>query len=149
MTISSISRSDLSHLCKLEALAFGEQGYPGFFFRQVLDCWPEKLLVAKLQGKVAGYILWAASEEGSAWILSLAVDPKAQGKGIGRKLVDAVLSATRDFKQVLLTVAPDNHQAVALYRSAGFTLHGRESDYFRSEGEQVVRDVYCYYKPKC
>jgi len=54
-------------------------------------------------------------------ILSIAVDPCIQGKGIGRLLMDASEFEARrqGYQQMHLTVHPSNTQAVAFYEGCG------------------------------
>jgi len=50
-------------------------------------------------------------------VLAIAVDPRAQGKGYGKLLMDRLESSARDrgFSRMHLTVAFDNAQAIAFY----------------------------------
>lgn len=67
------------------------------------------------------------NEPGAAELASIAVLPTAQGKGYGRMLIDAFLSATRRHgaNRVYLTTDADNNEAVnRLYARAGFQLAG-------------------------
>ncbi len=74
---------------------------------------------------------------GHAQVLSVAVDPSAQGRGIGRQLVQAGLEILRQqgVQIVKLEVRPDNGPAKHLYSSLGFQEVGRSRD---SQGEWVV-----------
>ncbi len=55
-------------------------------------------------------------------IHDIAVRPDARGKGIGRKLLEAVEADARALGccKVTLEVRSDNHRAMGLYRSVGF-----------------------------
>lgn len=57
-------------------------------------------------------------------ILSIAVDPEIQGKGIGRKLVAATEVVCKDwhYSRIHLTVHERNVQAVEFYRRLGFSV---------------------------
>jgi ribosomal protein S18 acetylase RimI-like enzyme len=56
-------------------------------------------------------------------LLSIAVDPDAQGSGIGGRLVDAFLEETgrRNIASAQVVVGKENTRAVSLYSRAGFT----------------------------
>jgi ribosomal-protein-alanine N-acetyltransferase len=75
-----------------------------------------------------------------AEILTLAVDPAAQRRGLGVILVDvaAALVAGRGAETLFLEVAEDNTAARALYDKAGFTEVGRRKGYYaRHDGPAV------------
>lgn len=65
-------------------------------------------------------------------LYSLAVDPAARGRGVGRLLMEAVLAAagSRRAAEVGLEVRTDNEGAIALYRSMGFTEAGVVEGYY-------------------
>ena len=134
--ISVATQADLPDIAQLEQQVFGNHGYPGFFFRQALDCWPEGLLVARSPLQLLGYTLWVLGEQEhrDAWLLSLAVASTARGQGVARQLLNSVLEKTAECRRLLLTVDPKNQAALKLYQSAGFVQLTREEDYF-SPGE--------------
>ncbi len=74
---------------------------------------------------------------GHAQVLSVAVDPSAQGRGIGRQLVQAGLELLRrqGVRTVKLEVRPDNEPARRLYSSLGFRETGKSRD---SQGQWTV-----------
>lgn len=80
----------------------------------------------------------------SADILSAAVSPRHQGKGLGTALFQHVfqwlrpLSSSVDFARVLLTVAHTNHRAMRFFRRMGFSLDGEELGTY-SGGQRALR----------
>ncbi|PJE29031.1 ribosomal-protein-alanine N-acetyltransferase [Pseudooceanicola antarcticus] len=77
-----------------------------------------------------------------AEILTLAVDPAARRRGLGRALVESFLSeaSARGTRRALLEVAADNGPAIALYLSAGFEKTGRRPGYYRTP-DGAVKDA--------
>lgn len=75
-----------------------------------------------------------------AELLTLAVAPAAQGRGIGgRLLADAMALAARNGAETMfLEVAEDNAPARALYRGAGFAETGRRRGYYTRSGAPAV-----------
>lgn len=69
---------------------------------------------------------------GEAELLTIAVDPVAQGQGVGTRLMVRFLHElrSRGAVQVFLEVAESNTVARALYTRAGFTVTGRRRGYF-------------------
>ena len=92
---------------------------------------PDTYLVADLDGMVGGYVelhqsIPLASHEHVLEINGLAVAPAAQGKGVGKALVEgAVEEATRrGAKKVTLRVLGENEVARRLYERCGFVVEG-------------------------
>ncbi|MGF1906955.1 GNAT family N-acetyltransferase [Aliivibrio salmonicida] len=134
--ITEAEKEDLNRIYEIETEAFGSHGYPSFFIRQAFDCWSNGLLVARKNEEVVGYLLQVPSSRtvGDAWVLSLAVSKKAQGCGLGKKLLEMAIENAKGYQRLLLTVCPKNQSAYALYQSYGFYLLNEEQDYF-DEGE--------------
>lgn len=76
-------------------------------------------------GRSAGHVLCAGpvpwTDDGCAWILNLAVAPRAQGRGFGRALLIHALRGTRQagLPSLGLSVA-DGNRARRMYDNAGF-----------------------------
>ncbi len=62
------------------------------------------------------------------YLSRLAVDPVMAGRGLGRRLLDGALAATRDLglARCVLEVDDTNDRAIALYRAAGFADIGAQ-----------------------
>ena len=71
---------------------------------------------------------------GDSELLLLAVDASAQGKGIGRKLLDHFIEDARQngAERIHLEVR-DGNPATWLYESAGFTEANRRRNYYRGK----------------
>lgn len=69
---------------------------------------------------------------GEAELLTIAVEPELQGRGIGRGLMADFLAeaAARGAESVFLEVAENNVSALALYRGVGFAEAGRRRGYY-------------------
>lgn len=77
--------------------------------------------------------------------LTLAVHPDAQGRGIGRRLVEALLDVVvrerPHITRVELVARESNVRAIALYRRLGFIEEGRLLGRIRSVGGGYEADV--------
>ncbi len=73
---------------------------------------------------------------GEAELLTIAVDPAAQGRGVGARLMQRFLHEVvqRGAQSVFLEVAEDNAAAQALYLRAGFQATGRRRRYYQGAG---------------
>ena len=145
LRIRPASSADLPALGRLGALLVGmhhafdearflpatpdtQQGYASFLATQ-LGRPNIVVLVAERAGEVLGYAFSRMegvdymSLRGPAGVLhDLVVDPAHRGQGIGRRLLDATLSAlaARGAPRVVLSTAERNEAAHRLFTSAGF-----------------------------
>lgn len=89
------------------------------------------LRAACLDGRLAGLGYWLRyrrpTHRPHADLEKLAVDPAAQGRGVGRALTAALVADARTSGVEVLTLDArgDNAGAHRLYRSLGFTEYGR------------------------
>jgi ribosomal-protein-alanine N-acetyltransferase len=96
-------------------------------------------LVAETNEGVVGYVVALdAADEGE--ILNLAVAADGRRLGIGRALVEAVLTALaeRGVQVVYLEVRESNTAARALYGAHGFIEVGRRGQYYRRPVEDAI-----------
>ncbi len=84
--------------------------------------WAQVVRVAVVDGAVRGYTTGHVRENGRGEIGLVAVDPSAQGRGLGRALVQSTLGALRDLGVSSATVVTQgrNIGAQRLYQSEGF-----------------------------
>lgn len=90
-------------------------------------------------GRLLGYALgwWIVDE---LQLLALATWPDARRRGVGRRLLAEVVSATRAAggARVTLEVARGNGAALALYEGAGFQCFHVRRGYYRHSGEDAL-----------
>jgi ribosomal-protein-alanine N-acetyltransferase len=92
-------------------------------------------LVAEQDGELVGYAgLVVVGRQ--ADVQTLAVAPAGQGRGLGRRLLDALVAEARrrDAGEVLLEVRAENEAALALYDGAGFERIAIRRGYYRPGG---------------
>jgi GNAT superfamily N-acetyltransferase len=98
--------------------------------------------VAVLDDQVVGMAAGGESDRtGIAALTSLWVDPGSRGRGVGDRLVMAVLEWAKSagFNQVLLWVAEGNSKAEALYERNGFSRTGDVIAEPKREFEMSIR----------
>jgi len=87
-------------------------------------------LVAELSEKVVGHItlfMTTKVRDRHCAGLGIAIHPEAQGKGIGKALIQEVINQADNWLNLVrleLEVHADNHSAIALYERVGFQLEG-------------------------
>jgi diaminopimelate epimerase/ribosomal protein S18 acetylase RimI-like enzyme len=92
------------------------------------------LLVGELGGKAVSLAAGYAKPDGVYYIEELAVLPEAQGKGYGRRTLEALLEteAASSAERLEIRTTMTNEKAIALYESEGF---------YREVGTEVVAQV--------
>lgn len=133
---------DLAKLVALEEASFTVDRMSRRSLRRLLLGTTADVLLAEDPG---GALLGAAvllRRKGSRRerLYSLAVDPAARGRGVGRLLMEAVLAGARSrgAVEVGLEVRKDNKTAIALYRSMGFTEAGVVEGYYADGAPALV-----------
>ncbi len=83
-------------------------------------------------GRLRGFVLARLAGD-EAEILTIAVDPPARGRGVGRALLAESLrqAANAGARAMFLEVDEDNAAGLALYRRLGFVRVGERSGYYR------------------
>lgn len=105
---------------------------------------PDDTLVAEQGSRVVGYVLLGAgypmpAHAHVAFVRGLAVDPVVQGRGIGRLLLEAALSACarRGIRKVRSNVLATNPASIALHRAVGFEVEATLRGEFMIDGAAV------------
>jgi ribosomal-protein-alanine N-acetyltransferase len=108
--------------------------------RLVLGAWGTEQSFAQT-GKPALLGFLVAHQIACEWELeNIVVDPQILRKGIGSRLLGALLEAARraDSKAVFLEVRESNHPARFLYEKAGFGEIGRRKSYYSNPLEDAI-----------
>jgi len=138
--VRTATPADLDQLVALENAVFTSDRISRRSFRNLIGASSALILVvedpacvSKDATEVLGYAaLLFRRGTGLARLYSLAVSPRAAGRGIGRSLLDAAEAAAFDRDRILLRleVREDNARAIGLYRAAGYRPIGRYLDYY-------------------
>ncbi len=94
---------------------------------------PADLLIARdADGGIEGFC-WLKTDESPGEFYAVGVSPGAQGRGLGRGLVNAGLARLEalGFEESALYVEERSEAAVRLYRSVGFADHSTDIQYRR------------------
>jgi [ribosomal protein S18]-alanine N-acetyltransferase len=133
--------SDLDALRELETACFGVDAWGDEALRGELAGVPETrdVLVAVDAGEVVGYAALLAVGT-TADVARIAVRPDRRRLGVGRLLLDAVVTRARErgCTEALLEVSEANQVAVAMYETAGFAPLARRRRYYRDGADALV-----------
>ncbi len=140
--------SDLDKVVSINQVCLPEN-YSTYFFMDLYGRFPETFIVAEVYGEVVGYImcrietglpdfgLLGISRRGH--VISVAVLPEYQRKGIGEALLQEAMTRMRTYKakECYLEVRASNEPAINLYRKLGFETSRTIHKYY-SDGENAA-----------
>jgi ribosomal protein S18 acetylase RimI-like enzyme len=133
MQIRPAQETDITQLHALEKTAFSSDQLSLRRFKHWVKAENRVFLVAEHKQQLLGYGL-VLLHKGTrlARLYSLAVSPSARGQGVGKKLVQALETETASMNRLYmrLEVATDNHSAIKLYESLGYTTFDSLTDYY-------------------
>ena len=121
ITVRTATEADAAEVSRLLTTAFGTPS------SRVLDLpaatESSSTLVVELAGSAVGTLRLTRESDEAAGIYGFAVDPRWQGRGIGRDVLRRLCHQLRDegVHRIGLEVAVDNDHAMGLYTSLGFT----------------------------
>lgn len=92
-------------------------------------------VVLDRDGEVVGYGVMSVAA-GEAHLLNLCVVEEIRRQGIGRQLLDYLLTRARTFRaeRMFLEVRPSNGSALKLYDAMGFDVLGVRQGYYKAHG---------------
>lgn len=125
------------------------ENYSTYFFMDLYERYPETFIVAEISGEIAGYImcrietglpdfgLFGIAKRGH--IISVAVLPKYQRKGIGGALIREAMVRMRQYKakECYLEVRVTNTPAINLYKKLNFETSRTVRGYY-ADGEDAT-----------
>lgn len=129
MILREMSEADLDAVLRIEREVHVHPWTLGNFSDALRSGYQCK--VFESAGVMVGYaVMMLAVDE--AELLDIAIDKGHQRKGVGRKLLEAMLSLARheNMRRMVLEVRASNQAAIALYRASGFEQIGLRRDYY-------------------
>lgn len=132
--------ADLDALLAIEEEAFKTDRISRASFRRFLSSPTAEVIVAEMDGRVAGYAV-VLFRKGSAVarLYSIAVAAHAGGRRLGATLLNAAERAAiaRGASVLRLEVHEANAPAIARYRKAGYREFGRHHEYYEDKGHAL------------
>jgi ribosomal-protein-alanine N-acetyltransferase len=124
------------------------EDYPYFFYKSILDNFPESFLVAQnYTAKIIGYIMWRVEKTPSldslryaiqGHLVSVAVSQEHRKKGVAKALLSNSMIAIKKYKiqEYVLEVRVSNYNAIKLYEQFDFQILNIKKNYYR-DGENA------------
>jgi len=141
IVIRPIKKQDFRQITQIEFESFSDP-YPIYLFQYLAENAPDLFLVAIEMEVPLGYIVAEIDEHAGfniGHILSLAVQEKQRRKGIGHKLISALLEIlkARRCREVVLEVRVSNYSAKIFYQKHKFQIIKRSRKYYE-DGEDAL-----------
>jgi len=126
------------------------EDYPFFFYKSILDNFPESFLVAHTKddpNNIIGYIMWRIEKTPSknslrllnkAHLVSIAVSKDHRKKGIASALLSKSMPmiGKRNVSEYVLEVRVSNYHAINLYEKFEYKKEGIKKRYYK-DGENA------------
>lgn len=135
LQIAPMAPEHVPDIARLEAVCFSQP-------------WSEEGIAEELQNPTACFVTALVDEEvagyagmhgvcGEGYIANVAVFPKMRGKGVGRALIQALVSRAQAerYEFLSLEVRPSNLAALGLYQSEGFQQVGVRKGFYDAPKE--------------
>lgn len=122
MELTDLRWTDIAELVTLEQQLFEQDAWSAATWWNELAARPQRVYrVARSDGAILGYAGLSVAGD-VADVMTIGVDPQAQGQGIGQLLLRELLSLAHQARAdaVLLEVRADNGPARRLYERHGF-----------------------------
>ena len=141
-TLRPLRYEDLAAVLDLERTLFPDDAWsPGMFAEELAMQGRGRHYVAAEEGNtLVGYAGMMLPGGRQAEVLTLAVDERNWGQGIGSALLTDLLeeAGRRDCSEVFLEVRADNPRAQDLYRRFGFEHIGIRRGYYQPSGVDAI-----------
>ena len=139
--------NDLEQVIEINERELPED-YPYFFYKSILDNFPESFLVAiDKDNKIIAYIMWRVEKLPSidslryvnkGHLVSIAVSEDFRRKGIAEGLLSTSMANIKKYKvhEYVLEVRVSNYSAIKLYEKFDFKVESVKKNYYR-DGESA------------
>ncbi|HET6531368.1 MAG TPA: ribosomal protein S18-alanine N-acetyltransferase [Actinoplanes sp.] len=130
----------IAEVLPIEADLFGPERWSAAMFWNELAQRHHYLVSLDDDGTVAGYAGLAIVDRHESWVQNIAVRRDAQQHGIGRALLEALLTkvAAERVDKTLLEVAVDNEPAQRLYATYDFEPVGLRRGYYQPSNTDAL-----------
>jgi ribosomal-protein-alanine N-acetyltransferase len=131
--------SDIKRIIEIEELSYSDPWPREIFMVDYLFNSSSEYFVAKMQGKIVGFIgIWYEGKK--LHVINVAVHPDERGKGIGTNLLLFAINLAKElgYEAVYLEARKSNVSAQRLYRKLGFKEKEELKGYYQ-DGEDGIR----------
>lgn len=134
-----MKEEDLYKILEIENKSFATPWTYDAFYNELHSNQFAHYVVAEVDDEIIGYCgLWVIIDEGH--ITNIAILPEYRGKGLGEKLLVAVMDTAKSLgaESLTLEVRVSNNVAKGLYRKLGFQDGGIRKSYYTDNFEDAL-----------
>jgi ribosomal-protein-alanine acetyltransferase len=141
--IFPLTAADAPQCAAIEAVLFdGDSPWPEHAFRSEIEAGHTRYFGLRVNGEFIGYAgisVLGPVDDRECEVHTIAVAPTSQGRGLGRALLNQLLSIADEERAVTyLEVRVDNEAAIDLYRRNGFVDAGIRRGYYQQAGVDAL-----------
>lgn len=140
MELRKLSDADIEEVMQLEKALFEKEAWSKKTMLSEFSA-PHSHYLGLFDSALIGYAgLRLLPADYSADITTIGVDPQHQGLGLGRTLVDALVSHAKSqgAEKIFLEVKKSNDKAIGLYKRFGFEQIDIRKNYYQPSGEDAI-----------
>jgi len=132
--------ADLPHVVEIERASF-EDPYPPEYLDMLMRFSQGIFIIAERDGIAIGYAV-ASTRERTGHVLSIAVNPKERGRGVGKGLMERMIEElkAREASKIVLESKKGN-PAIKFYLSLGFRQVGTMPAYYDDGSEAILMEL--------
>ncbi|WP_419878426.1 GNAT family N-acetyltransferase [Brevibacillus centrosporus] len=149
--IEQAEREDFSEMIQLADLTLPDR-MNLHELKKYIELFPELIFKATHEGRLIGFgCAGIDMYQTTGWLLFSNVHQEYQGRGIGKKLVEARLQALRQhhtLQRVLVTVSETNVKSIRALEAFGFALAKKEEDYYGTGKQRNIMELPLLAMPK-
>ena len=137
--IRPVLESDVPAIHAIEEATFAMPWSAESVLHDIRDNVVARWLVMEEEGELLGYAgVWFVLDEGH--VMNIAIRERDRGRGLGRKLVDALIALCRanGMRLMTLEVRRSNLVAQSLYHACGFHDVGYRKRYYEDNHEDAL-----------
>ncbi len=145
VTCRKMNIKDVDFVYQLEKQVFGQSLEKKMLYDEILYNKMAYYVMALYEDKRAGYVgVWLT--EPNAEIINIVLKPEMMGKGIGKALIEHVIShcKKKHIKKISLEVRPSNNRALRFYQRHGFEVVHTRKQYYQDHEDAylMVKEVH-------
>ncbi len=139
VTIRQMTEDDIAAVFKIERTVFPIP-FEVEKMGEMRRWFPQGCFVACYDGPIVGFLMSLLRKSQLGHIVSVAVAPEHQGKGIGTALVIEAMNLLRSYgaSGIKLEVNVDNRNAISLYKGLGFIIEQKIPEYYLDGSDAYV-----------